>query len=64
MTFDVYRPRALSLHGVWDTGTLRMKIYGLVADGKEITDEMLATAQSFLNNEVVPTVSEEGSDNG
>lgn len=61
---EVYHPRAVSDHGVWDVGPLQIKAYGLLAEGKKITDEMLSKARLFLREDVLPRVAAEGEDNG
>lgn len=61
---EIYQPRTVSHHGVWKLGPLQMKIYGILARGKQITDNMLSHAELFLNEEVLPLVLTEGEDNG
>ncbi len=59
-----YRPRAVSDLGVWDVAPLKLKVYGILADGQEMTEQVVDTAQSFVGTEVPPLVAAEGEDNG
>ena len=61
---ELYRPRAVSDLGLWNVGSLTLKVYGIVADGKEVTDETLNDAYAFVSEEVPPLVAAEGEDNG
>lgn len=61
---ELYRPRAVSKLGLWEVGDLKLKVYGLLAEGKEVTDEMLAQGQSFVRDEVLPVIAAEGDSNG
>ncbi len=63
-TTELYSPRAVSDLGLWDVGPLRLKVYGIVADGKELTDETINDAYVFVCAEVPPLVAAEGEDNG
>lgn len=61
---EIYRPRYVSNLGQWNIGGLEFKIYGLVADHKEIDEVVLNTARSFVQGEVLPRVADQGDDNG
>ena len=61
---EEYRPRAVSNLGLWEIGPLHIKIYGLLAEGKVITEDLLSKAESFLNKDVLLRVTAEGEDNG
>ncbi|MDF3151736.1 hypothetical protein P3C58_07080 [Mesorhizobium sp. XAP10] len=50
--------------GQWDIGGLKLKVYGLVADNKKIDEPMATLAQSFVRQEVLPRVADEGDENG
>jgi hypothetical protein len=63
-TIEIYRPRDVSNLGQWDIGGLKLKVYGLVADNKKIDHAMVTLAQSFVRQEVLPRVVDEGDDNG
>lgn len=63
-TIKVYRPRPVSDLGEWLIGGLALKVYGLVADGKAVDDALLALAQSFVQQDVLPRVADEGQDDG
>lgn len=53
---EMYRPRAVSMHGVRSVGPLEMKIYGLCAEGQMVTDEMMSRCVEVLKTEVLPQV--------
>ncbi len=61
---EIYHPRAVSDHGTWIVGLLQFKVYGLLAEDKSITDNMLSKARKFVNDDVLPRVTAEGQDNG
>lgn len=63
-TIEIYQPRPVLNLGEWDIGGLKLKAYGLVADGKEIDGPMVALAQSFIRHDVLPRVTDEGDSNG
>lgn len=63
-TIEIYQPRGVSNLGQWDIGGLKLKVYGLVADNKKIDGSMMTLAQSFVRQDVVPRVTDEGDDNG
>lgn len=64
MTIEIYHPRDVSNLGQWDIGGLKLKIYGLVADNKKIDRATVTLAQSFVRQDVLPRVANEGDDNG
>ena len=61
---ELYRPRAVSDLGLWDISPLRLKVYGIVADGKDVTDAAINEAYSFASEELPPLVAAEREDNG
>lgn len=61
---EIYHPRAILDLGVRDAGSLRVKVYGLLAPGKEITAEMVEQAEGILRRDVPPRVAELGDNNG
>lgn len=61
---EVYRPRVISDHGIWDDGIQQFKIYGLLADGKTLSAGMLSEARRFLKVEVLDRVTTMGESNG
>lgn len=61
---EIYKPRAVSHLGLWAFGDLQFKVYGLLAEGQEITADMVARAQGFVREEVLPAVAAEGADDG
>ncbi|RUV19466.1 hypothetical protein [Mesorhizobium sp. M7A.F.Ca.MR.245.00.0.0] len=63
-TIEIYHPRGVSNLGQWDIGGLKLKVYGLVADNKKVDGPMVTLAQSFVRQEVLPRVVDEGDDNG
>lgn len=60
---EVYAPRKISALGVWDAGPLRLKIYGLEAEGQSVTDAMSATARHVFETEVVARADAMGDSN-
>lgn len=63
-TIEIYRPRCVSNLGQWDIGGLKFKVYGLVADDKNVDETIITLAQSFVRQDVLPRVEGEGDDNG
>ncbi|ADV12847.1 hypothetical protein EOA22_02715 [Mesorhizobium sp. M7A.F.Ca.US.014.04.1.1] len=63
-TIEIYHPRGVSNLGQWDIGGLKLKVYGLVADNRKIDEPMATLAQSFVRQEVLPRVADEGDENG
>ncbi len=61
---ELYHPRAVSDLGFWDIDPLKLKVYGIVAEGQEVTREVIADARAFVTEEVPPLVAAEGEDNG
>lgn len=61
---EIYKPRMTADRGVWDLGVIQFKVYDLLADGKNVTDEMIETADTFLREEVVPNAEKMGDNNG
>lgn len=61
---EIYHPRAISKLGIWDIGALRFKVYGIVADGKELTQTTICDALAFTRSEVPALIEAEGEDNG
>ena len=61
---EVYHPRAVSDHGVWEIGSLDLKVYSLLAPGKEVTDDMVSVAKQFLEQDVQEQVAAMGESNG
>ncbi|KOF22633.1 hypothetical protein AC244_03765 [Ensifer adhaerens] len=61
---EIYHPRRVSNLGQWDIGDLKLKAYGLVAEDKEVESAMVTLAQSFVRQDVLPRVTDEGHDNG
>lgn len=59
-----YHPRKISNHGVWEVGTLQLKVYGILAKGQEITDDLCNEARAFAEAELPNLVIAEGEDNG
>ena len=61
---ELYRPRAVLHLGLWDVGHLKLKVYSIVADGKELASTMIDDACSFVGTDLPPLVEIEGKDNG
>ncbi len=60
---EVYRPRAISNEGVWDIEPLRFKVYGLLADGQTLTQDMISRAWQFVQSDVLDRISTMGDSN-
>lgn len=60
---EIYKPRVVSDLGSWELGPLKFKVYGLLAGGKEVTDEMATHGQRFIQEDVLPAVAREGDSN-
>lgn len=61
---ELYRPRAVAQLGLWEVGRLRLKVYGVVADGQELSRAMIDDARDFVGHALPPLVAAEGEDNG
>ncbi len=61
---EVYQPRAVSDFGIWEIGPLHFKVHGLLAPGKEVTDDMVSLAKQFLEQDVPERVAAMGDSNG
>lgn len=60
---EIYHPRVISDQGIWNIGTLRFKVYGLLAEGKPLTDEMKSNARRFVLDEVLDRIAAMGDSN-
>lgn len=63
-SLDIYQPRAVSSLGVWEVGHLRLKVYGITAEGQKLTDSIVSKAHGFAQRDLPPLVAGEGQDNG
>ncbi|RWX76063.1 hypothetical protein EPK99_20660 [Neorhizobium lilium] len=63
-TIERYSPRTVMYLGTWDVGHLKLKVYGVLAAGKELTSSMIDDANAFVVQDLPPLVSAEGDDNG
>lgn len=61
---ELYSPRSVADLGIWDVGHLKLKVYGVVAAGKELTSSMIDDARAFVVQDLPPLMSAEGDDNG
>lgn len=61
---SVYQPRAVSSLGVWQVGHLRLKVYGITAEGQKLTDGIASKAHAFAQRDLPPLVAAEGDDDG
>ncbi|MEL7254094.1 MAG: hypothetical protein AAGL23_07955 [Pseudomonadota bacterium] len=64
MTHEVYAPRPVTFLGAWSFPGLQLKIYGLSAEDRPITDAMEAAARQFIENDVLPSMNALGDSNG
>ena len=57
MSFYPYSPRKLNSHlGIWDCGSHRFKVYGIVAENRSITDSVTKNARQFLEKDVIERI--------
>lgn len=61
---ELYSPRTVVHAGVWDVDPVKLKVYGVVAAGKELTKSMINDAKGFVGQDLPPLVSAEDDDNG
>ena len=61
---EIYHSRPVSDLGVWDYGDLHLKVYGLLATGKTVSETDLSTARNFIADEVLSRVDQMGDSNG
>ena len=59
-----YHPRKVSNLGIWEVGSLQLKVYGILAEGQKITEVLLNEARAFADTELPDLVAAEGEDNG
>eukprot|EP00903_Cladosiphon_okamuranus_P001748 g1746.t1 len=62
--FEIYHPRRVSDLDVWSFGGVAFKVYGLTAEGKAITPDLVEAADVFVRDEVLPRVKAMGDSNG
>ena len=62
--FERYKPRAVTRAGTWQGGSTRLKVYGLLAEGRRLTSEIMQAAEGFVREDVAPAMASEGADNG
>ncbi len=60
---EIFQPRDYSNLGVWSIGTLQLKVYGLIAETKNISDKMQSTAKSFIERQILKRVATMGESN-
>lgn len=61
---SVYQPRAVSNLGVWKIGHLRLKVYGITAEGQNLSDSIVSKAHAFAQRDLPPLMAAEGEDDG
>lgn len=60
-----YRPRQIiSDLDNWEIGSLKLKVYGIIAEGQELSAAIINDAYTFALDEVPSIVEKEGRDNG
>ena len=62
-TTELYEPRHLSNMGKWRIGSLDLKVYGIAASGRHISDEMIDDARQQVKAEIVELVASFGGSN-
>ncbi len=60
---EIYHERPVSELGVWEYGDLHLKVYGLLATGKTVSETDLSTARNFIAEEVLSRVDQMGDSN-
>ncbi len=50
--------------GVWQIGHLRLKVYGITAEGQNLSDSIVSKAHAFAQRDLPPLVVAEGEDDG
>lgn len=61
---ELYRPRSVSHLDTWDVGHLRLKVYGILAPGRALTQAIIDDAKAFVDEDLPSLVSADGEDNG
>lgn len=64
MLTERYKPRAVTDLGNWEVGSLRVKVYGILADGQNLTEAIVDDARAFALRDMPPLVAAQGEDNG
>lgn len=64
MSLSVCQPRAVANLGVWQIGQLRLKVYGITAEGQNLSDSIVSKAHAFAQRDLPPLVAAEGNDDG
>ncbi|MEM6588788.1 MAG: hypothetical protein AAF641_10100 [Pseudomonadota bacterium] len=64
MTQEIYAPRPVSYRGTWSFPGLDLKVYGLSAEDRPITNEMEEAGQRFVLKDVLPSMTAKGDSNG
>lgn len=59
-----WRPRTVVQRDNWDVGHLGLKVYGILAEGRDLTAAVMDEAQSFVARELPRRALSEGEDNG
>ena len=62
--FEYYRPRAVTQAGSWQVGRTSFKVYGLLADDKALTPEIMQDAEAFVRCDLPAYIASEGAENG
>lgn len=61
---EIYHKRQVEALAPWRFEGITLKVYGLLARGKTLSDEMLEAGRGFVENTVLPAVEIEGNSNG
>ena len=59
-----YKSRALNRAGTWQVGQTCFKVYGLLAQGRDLTSEIMQDAEDFVRRDVDLAIVKEGAENG
>lgn len=60
----IYQPRAVSSLGAWQMSHLRLKVYGITAEGQTLSNDIVGKARAFARRELRTLVTTEGEDDG
>lgn len=65
MAFYPYRPReVVSDLGTWESGTQKFKVYGILAEGQKITENIINNAHNYLLNDIPDVIGSNDENDG
>ena len=60
---ETYTPRAVKNLGLWKVGDIQFKIYGLLAEGRQVTDDMKIKSRDLIETGALPRAKSFGDSN-